>query len=291
MRIITNMVLSVILFNLVSSQSIHLPTDMTIHRIEQQGELRKDELFSRSELVSTRRAFLQSLIIPGWGELYAGSKTKAIAFFGAEVVLWAGFAYFLNQYYVKTDEYEKFADEHWSESYWRAWYDSICSLADTNELGTEHLPSERTQQYYEMIGKYDWFSLGWDDIVFLFPPGGDRAFLTQRTYEIAGSAPGRPDTIFSRVVFFLKDSAASENREKYMDMRKKANDQFTYAKYFVGVAILNHLLSAFDAVWTAKRHNDEYYEGFSGIQAVEVKAQMVMSNQKPIPFLICTVRW
>lgn len=271
------------------AQHIYLPPDMTIHKLEQNSDGKTQELFSKSELVSAKRAFFQSLLLPGWGEFYAGSKVKSIAFFGTEIALWAGFAYFLNQYYVKTDEYQKFADQHWSETYWRVWYDSICSLADTNDIGTEHLPSEKTQQYYEMIGKYDWFSLGWDDII--YKEGGNREFLTQRTYEIAGSSPGRPDTIFSRIVLFFQDSAVSGNREKYMNMRKKANDQFTYAKYFVGVAIANHLLSAFDAAWTAKRHNDKYYEGFSGVQAVEVKARITMIDRKPVPFLTCTMRW
>ncbi len=68
----------------------------------------------------------------------------------------------------------KMADEHWSRDKYTQWLiDSLGITSDTmlywNPLEQEwtylshHLPDSKTQQYYEMIGKYEQFSRGWDD--------------------------------------------------------------------------------------------------------------------------------
>jgi hypothetical protein len=79
----------------------------------------------------------------------------------------------------------KFADEHWSRDDYKAWlYDSLYNkhpdqnipyelVSDTfpywdkNEHKwaylSHHLPDNKTEQYYEMIGKYEQFRWGWED--------------------------------------------------------------------------------------------------------------------------------
>ena len=74
----------------------------------------------------------------------------------------------------------KFADEHWSEEEYKYWlWDSVYNreidyaiVSDTfpykdaqggKTYFSHHLPDKKTDQYYEMIGKYDQFRFGWDD--------------------------------------------------------------------------------------------------------------------------------
>ena len=44
--------------------------------------------------------------------------------------------------------------------------------------------------------------------------------------------------------------------DDYMDMRAESNDLFAKARTGTTIAMINHLLSAIDAAWTAKIHNN-----------------------------------
>jgi hypothetical protein len=75
----------------------------------------------------------------------------------------------------------EFADEHWIKDDYKNWlHDSLGIEPDANgEISdtstywdpdkdewtylSHHLPDKKTDQYYEMIGKYDQFRFGWDD--------------------------------------------------------------------------------------------------------------------------------
>jgi hypothetical protein len=63
---------------------------------------------------SPRRAFLQSLLIPGWGQWYTGNKWKPFLFLGLEAAGWMSWSNFRG----KGDDleviYEAFADSHWT---------------------------------------------------------------------------------------------------------------------------------------------------------------------------------
>jgi len=68
------------------------------------------------------RAMLLSGIIPGLGEIYAGSPLKAFLFAGIEASAW----YYKNkaqdEMVIKEIEYKKFADEHWDFGRWVTHY-------------------------------------------------------------------------------------------------------------------------------------------------------------------------
>ena len=139
-----------------------------------------------------------------------------------------------------------------------------------------------------MIGKYDWFVLGWNDIIF---ERDDYPEYLASTYELAITNQNNPTELHEQIVAWLGEHVHSDNMDHYMTMRSNANDQYTIAKYFIGIAIVNHVLSAFDAAWTAKRHNDKLYKGFTGIQSIEMRPGVVMRNQKPMPVIECTIMW
>jgi hypothetical protein len=206
---------------------------------------------------SVGKAFLFSAVIPGAGEFYNKSFLKGLAFLGVEVGAWAVYAIYTKSGNEKTDEFERFADTHWAEDeYWA----SLARLSgcDINnrpclkDYEREHfshfLPDERNQTYYENIGKYDQFNAGWDD-------------------SISGEAKQR-------------DSA---NRALYTRMRKKANDQFKIATFGTSIVLINHVVSALDAAYTAYQFNRQ------------IKASMGMEMQRYddelVPALALKMSW
>jgi hypothetical protein len=61
---------------------------------------------------SSGKAFLRSLLIPGWGQKAVGAKTSARTFFVAELALWTGFAALQIRGNWLEDDYRLFATTH-----------------------------------------------------------------------------------------------------------------------------------------------------------------------------------
>lgn len=65
----------------------------------------------QSSVSSTGRAFLKSLLLPGWGEISAGAKTRARYLFITEGILWSSFAALQIYGHWKQSDMENFAME------------------------------------------------------------------------------------------------------------------------------------------------------------------------------------
>ncbi len=186
---------------------------------------------------SPSKAFLYSVTLPGTGQLYNHSTFKAGLFMAIEAVSWLDWLVYHQKGQSKTDDYNVFADEHWSAERYTNWLiETYGIVSDTsafiNEDGdethfTHHLPATKTQQYYEMIGKYDQFRYGWSD------------------------------------TDYLVGKETSPLRVEYLNDRATANDYFSKAKTGAIIAIANHLLSGLDAAFSAKRFNRQQ-DTFSG---------------------------
>jgi hypothetical protein len=207
---------------------------------------------------SPGKSFLYSLVLPGAGQVYTGSKIKAGIFMAVEVAAWA--FYYMNN--VKGRDQEttnnQTADRSWSAERYTNWLieeHGITSDDSTSERTgqkfTHHLPPTKTQQYYEMIGKYDQFKYGWID----------------SDYRTSDST--------------------SDIRTAYLSDRAKANDQFTKAKTGAIVALANHLLSAFDAALSARRHNSRQ----DSFGELTLKARLADYEGQQIPKLLLTYRF
>lgn len=61
---------------------------------------------------SAPRAFLQSLLVPGWGQRYAGDHRSAAWFLGAEVALWSGYWGLQRLAEVREDRFQTYAAVH-----------------------------------------------------------------------------------------------------------------------------------------------------------------------------------
>ncbi len=166
---------------------------------------------------SPKKALLLSALVPGAGELYAESWLKAGFFAAVEVGAWVSYAHYQKKGMNLEDQFKAYADRNWSKERWDAWYSG---LPDEAKSAFSHtLPSTKTQQYYEMIGKYMEFNAGWIDVK---NPDPDIA---------------KQDT--SKMSLF------------YMALRQRSNRALKAASAMTGVVLANHVLSALDAAWTA----------------------------------------
>ena len=204
-----------------------------------------------------------SLALPGAGEFYTKSYWRAGGFIIAEAGLWVFYAAYVSKGDDQTSLFQAFADDHWSVVRYAQWIqDNSTKLnpAVTNFTGyliagTENLPPwERVdwaklndvenriaqvtgngfthllprrpeQQYYELIGKYPQFAAGWDDAGVMTPERILRSDVSQRFVD-------------------------------YSEMRGKANDYYNIASTGAILIVVNHVLSALDAAWSASQFNN-----------------------------------
>ncbi|MBD3234194.1 MAG: hypothetical protein GF315_10780 [candidate division Zixibacteria bacterium] len=176
-----------------------------------------DDIFEYDKK-SVAKAFILSLAIPGLGEYYAGSRIKPFIFFGADVLLWTGHVVYHAKGEDGEEDYRAYADDHWFREPYNIWWNSLTT--EQQESYSHRLPPTNDYEYYENIGKYDQFVRGWDDYV-----------------------EGGP--------------VLTPHREHYLNLRKDANDNFDKARAFMVVAMVNHIVSGFDAALTAKAYNSK----------------------------------
>jgi len=99
----------------------------------------------------------------------------------------------------------------------------------------DHFALARTQQYYEMIGKYAQFQRGWSGY-----GAGD-------AWEFGAS-----DLAVAREAWAV--NRFCPQTEHYMDMRQDSNDKLIAADRLMGVLVANHAASFLDALIQRNRH-------------------------------------
>ena len=209
---------------------------------------------------SSKRAFLLSALVPGLGEWYAGSKKRGLAFLGAEAALWGMWAVWTGKGNDLEEEFRTVADEHWDPEEYIAWRTSTISknssithaLPCSSEVINVYIPARREwkdqqqtsglgsaafggcapsqiQQYYELLGKYDQYVAGWDDLV--------------RRSTGNAAVPTEVDSV---------ENFHSERRLRYEDQRDESNRFLKRASTISGVILINHVISAIDAARVAR---------------------------------------
>lgn len=202
---------------------------------------------------SPTRAFLYSLVVPGLGQYYYGSKIKPVIFLAAEVVIWSQALKYHSDANDLRDEYRDFNDTCWSKDHYLTFLDKnygtyrpdTLKKADdsvpTEREIIEVLPSSKSQQYYEMTGKYNQFAWGWRDAIL------DGKGWEHYTWE-GVDHPGR--------IVDSSTTPTSKNRDTYEDMRHHTNSVYSKSMNFVFAIMGNHLISAFEAYFVTKHHNN-----------------------------------
>ena len=205
-------------------------------------ETRKDK--------SSKRAFLLSALVPGLGEWYAGSKKRGLAFLGAEAALVGMWVAWKGKGNDIVEEFRAVADEYWDPEEYIAWRGSPISksssithaLPCSSEVREMYIPAiasglgadfggcaaSQIQQYYELLGKYDQFVAGWED-------------LRRGTGDAV--APTKVDSV---------ENFHSELRLRYEDQRDESNRFLKRASTVSGVILINHVISAIDAARVAR---------------------------------------
>ena len=171
---------------------------------------------------SPLKAVILSAIIPGAGHWYNGSKYKAVGFAAAETALWFGRSHFIGEGDKIEREFRTYADQFWSITEYNNWknMDDVDITSYSHILPTvpsDETIADKTQQYYELIGKYNQFLAGWPD------------------------SEGDPDV--------------SEMRLFYEKRQHDSNKNFKRADTLAQVLILNRVVSAFDAAYSISRKN------------------------------------
>ncbi len=197
---------------------------------------------SKSGYKSPAKAFLMSLALPGLGQFYSGSKVKAAAFVGVEAMAWLMRGKWNSEGTDLTAEFEQFNRDHWSQTVYEEYLFHAYGVMDDDSVNAQeashHLPDTRTQQYYEMTGKYDQFSWGWDDA------------------DLNGQVYADWDSSFPTAVVGGATVPNSPRRLLYETMRLDANNKFDKANKMLMVVFANHLISAVEAYLSTKKRNN-----------------------------------
>ncbi len=234
-------------------------------RIDLEESVKRDFLRDSTAEESSKKSGLEaaafSMLLPGAGEYYVGDHWKAGSFLGAEVGLWVLYAVYTSKGDDQTNFFQDYADLHWSVVKYAQWmiqYGPQLNPGATDNSGiiinndpnvppwdrvnwnrlnayeaqigqktgtyfSHQLPRRPEQQYYELIGKYPQFNPGWEDATNL----NESNFHTDLTK------------------MFLD----------YSKMRGQANDFYNIASTAAKLVVLNHVLSALDAAWSAGQYN------------------------------------
>ena len=263
------------------------------------------------------KAMLFSSIIPGAGQYYNGNKIKAILFGVVEVACIASYFNYHNKADDKKDEYKAYADQHYSFEQFKHNRDIIAKYAyqynthlqddpfdifyETNDDGgyAQYSPGYFVidgpeydnfdvvqneldwQHYYEDMGKYDRYWLGWDDYG-VFDDQGNRWYNPNLSvtddiysheyeqhfqgsiYTPQGDAGESISEWADRLNHFpegewgdymrIPTPISRNHRDTYWAIRKDSNDNYDKARMFLNILVANHILSALEAGYTAHKN-------------------------------------
>lgn len=240
------------------AQEIKLKEDLTNYALspnKYSEEKNIKENFHKSISATNEKSLalggVLSAIVPGAGEFYAKSYLKAGIFLAIEAGMWIGYAVYQNKESNQIDYYQSLANKEWDVRKYARWiHDKITGGSGVNpdepDLNTlrsqlnavesvtfsHTLPAYGTQQYYELIGKYQSFVAGWTD--------ADNSVISGTVnYNDPNSWVNYRTTL----------------QLNYGVIRQQANDYYDTSIRFVMGAIVNHILSAADAVWSVSMFN------------------------------------
>jgi hypothetical protein len=283
-----------------------------------------DEL--KGKYRSPKKALFMSLVVPGAGQAYVGQHWFNYARGAAYLLTDVGLALGWRHYVVTKQDrqiarYRAFADENWRQSKYedsvslysekdkfddrfphretycqsvqsnqgdkgarllRGCISPVDEAAAYNEFKDEYRDRDwptdsvtahrktfpNAHNFYELIGKEVEFVMGWKDA---------------DNIDIG-------DTSFTRLVDGKSVAATTDLQQEYIGMRAKANDYARMQAWFLGGMVINHLVSALDAAYTAHRHNKSLYQTEVGfLDRIHLDSYMAWDGQAPVPTVVATL--
>ena len=261
---------------------------------------------------SARKAMILSGIFPGAGQFYADKSSKTGYIFPViEIGMWAGYIYFTNAGNNKEEDFKKYADEHYYREYYNEVRDDLVGVYnDDNDYGAannpgfygyyddEHdeglfrLDSDKTQHYYEDIGKYEKYIFGWSDWYGIYASDEEGNFVNpdwgwendaethKKWSNMAGPTnPNHPDYLANQTLYDQQGGKYSTLRQGYIDLRNDSKDLHSMARNFNFGVALNHIFAALDAVRVTRSRNLEYIS--SNRLQIQVVPNWVNDNFAP----------
>jgi hypothetical protein len=230
---------------------------------------------------SPKQSFFMSLLVPGSGQIYVGGGAfnygRGAAYLAIEGALWGSWAYFsVHKYGQAVKRYKNYAKQHYSVEKYETEMDYIYYGLDTEEQEALQIAygSYRADFCQALYGaasgaKCESFATSLD----FFKSSGIQSSFYQDTtgFPTRVVNEGSFYRLISENAFVMgwSDVQGSESagilgtsslRDQYQSLRKKANDYADMQAWFFGGLLLNHIVSAVDAMLAARAHNNALYE-------------------------------
>lgn len=226
-----------------ATENPHLTTFLLTSALGTQTLKENTEILNQAQPIkSPNRAFLSSLVVPGSGQLYIGAKRGYLQI-AAEVGLLTFYLITHNSANGLRDDYHQQVRDHVifdGPGTFDTW-DEIEDFEHATLFDNWHnVYTDNNGQPLQRVGK--WY---WDD---------RKAFKDE--------ARG--------------DKHNSPHRGVALQLRNDANDKFERARTFLGLIILNHVVSAIDARIAAKSHNKKNMPQAISARPLELKMQTTL---------------
>lgn len=178
--------------------------------------------------LSMGRAILYSLVLPGWGDYYAGRKSRARYFFISEAAIWSSFVVFRIQGHRDEDRYKDFAVQ----------FAGVTRTDHSDDFYAELRQWDTSTEYENFIKS--------EGRPFLFPDIGDEAL--DQYFEQNRLADFEPWAWES-----------FERRLQYSELRSASKNAYQRSEFAVAAAVLNRAVAAVFAYQAVKsqRNRDE----------------------------------
>jgi hypothetical protein len=209
---------------------------------------------------SPTKAFILSALVPGMGELYCGSN-RGYAFLGVEAASWITFASFRMSANDKEDEFYGYADDSFSI----AAFEQGC-VGQPGQPCQEALNAINNfyendkGEYYEIISKNPIYKPGWGVDV-----ESDGSFTYENCDPDDLNCPPDPAQPGQESPYrtWVADQAAAQDQDyvAYNGLRDDRNSLDSKARTATMVILVNHLVSAWDALMVARGFNADLPQG------------------------------
>lgn len=239
-----------------------------------------DEINLKNSEKSPWLAAALSAAVPGAGEFYTENYMKSVVFIAVEAAAITVSIVYNKKGDDQTNFFQDYADQNWSVVRYAKWTltnaksingdvnpsqynvfyaNGTVNWSELNRLEeaiggyySHKLPYHGEQQYYELIGKYPQYNVGWQQF---------------------GDNPNTPYTYGDALV---------PQFHEYAQMRGKANDLYNVASKAIIIVVVNHVISAIDAAWSAHNYNkdlelhaslEQFNDGFKTVYYPQLNLQ------------------
>ena len=226
------------------------------------------------------------------------TNVRGGVYLALEAALWGSWYYFsVYKYNDQVKKYKNYAKEHYSigryEAGMRELYGQLSDETEESRFGNRYMGSRENfceaiygeasasgsgcyssaRLFYNDKNHYDRFSVSnpskledeIENIGSFYDASAVYQQISDKTYVLGWDDVADPAVAMNlnleddELADGLVPLAKSEHMDEYRSMRSKANDYADMQAWFFGGLILNHIISAIDAAFTANAHNKTLY--------------------------------